>query len=87
MQHLHIHSVANALLVYDNIYSDGKDGATYGGRGSGVNEKTDQQGNFDASWTVLPTAPPGPVKVAVGVVRGNQTGSSQDKKWVVATVC
>jgi hypothetical protein len=86
-QSLHVHTVADALVVYDNIYSDGKDGGTYGGRGASPTQTTDAQGNFDVSWVVLPTAPNGPVKVAVGVVRGNQTGSSQDKRWIVATLC
>jgi len=87
-QTLHVHTVPKAALVYDSFYSDGHDGAVYGGRGTG--DQADDQGNFDATWTVLPSAPLGKVRVDVagaGKVGGRPTAGSREVTYVLKTVC
>ncbi len=84
-QSLHLHTLPKSAVIYDSIYSDGHDGAVYGGRGTGG--QTDAQGNYDATWTVVPGAPLGKVKVeVVAAARDGQTGS-RELYYVLKAIC
>lgn len=87
-QALHVHTVPNAGLIYDSFYADGHDGAVYGGRGTGG--QADANGNYDATWTILPTAPVGKVRVdvvAAGKVGGRAASGSREVTFVLKTSC
>lgn len=87
-QSLHVHSMPKVPVIYDSFYSDGRDGGVYGGRGT--NEQTDENGNYDATWTILPTAPLGKVRVdvaAAGKVGGRPATGSTEVTFVLKTIC
>lgn len=84
-QSLHVHTLPKAEVIYDSIYSDGHDGAVYGGRGNGA--QADAKGNYDSTWTILPTAPLGKVKVEVAAAGGNAQTASHELTFVLKAVC
>src|SRR5579885_1755913 len=87
-QSLHVHTVPKAAVIYDSFYADGHDGAIYGGRGTGG--QADASVNYDATWTILPTAPLGTVRVDVGAagrVGGRGATGSRELTFVLKTVC
>ena len=84
-QTLHVHTLAKAVVIYDNFYSDGHDGAVYGGRGTGG--QADANGNFSATWTILPGAPPGKVRVEVAAAGGHSQTGSRELSYTLKTIC
>lgn len=87
-QTLHVHTAPKAALIYDSFYSDGHDGAVYGGSSTGG--QADASGNYDATWTVLPTAPLGKVRVdivAAGKVAGQPESGSREVTYVLKAAC
>lgn len=87
-QSLHVHTAPSTALIYDSFYSDGKDGAVYGGRGT--NGRADAAGNYDATWTVLPTAPQGTVRVDIvgaAKVAGRAESGSKEVTYVLKAIC
>lgn len=84
-QTLHVHTLPKAVVVYDNFYSDGHDGATYGGRGTGG--QADADGNYDATWTILPTAPTGKVRVEVAAAGGHTQTASRELSFDLKAIC
>jgi hypothetical protein len=84
-QTLHVHTLPNAVVIYDNFYSDGHDGAVWGGRGTGG--QADAQGNYAATWRVLPGAPTGRVKVEVAAAGGHSQTGSREVYYDLKTLC
>jgi hypothetical protein len=72
-----------AFIGYDTQYSDNRNGMNggYGGTGSG---KADSKGVFTATWTVGPTAPPGPVKTTMNGVGSGYSGNKVVLTYQVA---
>ena len=68
---LTVHTEPGALVAYDAVYSDGKNGAVppygagYGGNAYGT---ADSNGDYTSTWVVSPNAPAGEgyVKVYAG---------------------
>lgn len=84
-QSLHVHTLPKSEVIYDNIYSDGRDGGVYGGRGSG--SLTDKNGNFDVTWTILPGAPLGKVRLEVAAAGGHAQTASRELTYVLKAIC
>jgi hypothetical protein len=84
-QSVHVHTLPKAVVIYDNLYSDGHDGAVYGGRGNG--QQADANGNYDATWAILPGAPLGKVRVEVAAAGGHAQTASRELTYVLKAIC
>lgn len=83
-QEVNVQTDPNLVVVYDNQYADGRDGATYGGRDA--NGRSDASGAYHSSWVVAPTAPLGHVRLDVAVA-GPPGNAVRQMSWTVAVHC
>lgn len=71
-QRLVVETLPDAFVAFDNLYADGRTGATYGGAEAAG--RADGTGRFTAVWRVAPGTPAGRVRLDVGV--SARTGSA-----------
>jgi hypothetical protein len=60
-------------IIFDTLYSNGKEGQTYGG--IDPHGRTDASGHYSNTWTVSPAAPPGNATVNVAGITDDDKGS------------
>lgn len=82
-QTLTVQSTPGFQYQFDTQYSDGKDGAVYGGVGKG---NVPPNGTVSATWTVAVNAPPGQAVVYVAVAGGHSSAFRQ-ATFTVARSC
>jgi hypothetical protein len=82
-QSLHLQAPPNYRVAFNAQYSDGGDGARYGGVGQG---ELDGSGQYSSTWLVAPDAPLGPVTVWIAV-SGDDASAFRQPTFTVASHC